>query len=112
MQKQWEDAHKLCKFILMYEPNNKTAKEFLPLIEHKLAESDNENDEDDDDEDDDEDDSSSDESDDDESGDDTSSDDNGSDEEKDKKLKHVKHEITTDDDDDVQISLKIAAHQK
>lgn len=36
MQKNWKDAHKLCKFILMYEPNNETAKEFLPLIERKL----------------------------------------------------------------------------
>ena len=60
MQKNWKDSHKLCKFILMYEPNNETAKEFLPLIETKLAitESDTSSDEsdsnDDDDDDDDE----------------------------------------------------------
>lgn len=44
MNKKWEDAHKLCSFILMYEPNNKTAKEFLPLIESKLSESSDEDD--------------------------------------------------------------------
>jgi len=58
MQKNWKDAHKLCKFILIYEPHNETAKEFLPLIETKLAitesdssenESDSESDDDDDD---------------------------------------------------------------
>lgn len=58
MQKNWKDAHKLCKFILIYEPHNQTAKEFLPLIETKLAitesdssenESDSESDDDDDD---------------------------------------------------------------
>lgn len=36
MDKKWEDAHKLCRFILMYEPNNSTAREFLPLIERKI----------------------------------------------------------------------------
>lgn len=61
MQKNWKDAHKLCKFILMYEPNNETAKEFLPLIERKLeisesdtsseeSDSDDENDDEDSDE--------------------------------------------------------------
>ena len=44
MDKKWQDAHKLCSFILMYEPNNKTAKEFLPLIESKLNESSDEDD--------------------------------------------------------------------
>ena len=36
MGKKWEDAKKLCHFILMYEPNNKTAKQFMPLIESML----------------------------------------------------------------------------
>ena len=36
MEKKWRDAYKLCGFILMYEPENPTAKEFLPLIEKKI----------------------------------------------------------------------------
>lgn len=39
MSQKWEDAHKLCEFILIYEPNNKEANEFLPLIKQKLYES-------------------------------------------------------------------------
>lgn len=36
MEKKWKDAQKLCGFILMYEPNNTIAKEFMPLIERKV----------------------------------------------------------------------------
>lgn len=39
MRKEWQDAYKLCKFILMYEPHNTEANDFLPLIEYKLSQS-------------------------------------------------------------------------
>jgi hypothetical protein len=72
MNQQWEDAHKLCTFILMYEPFDEIAKQYMPLIEYKLkddkadreTEEDDEND-DDDDEDEDDDDEDDDEEDDD-----------------------------------------------
>ena len=37
MDKNWKDALKLCGFILIYEPNNVTAKEYLPLLEKRVA---------------------------------------------------------------------------
>ena len=37
MDKNWKDALKLCGFILIYEPNNATAKEYLPLLEKRVA---------------------------------------------------------------------------
>lgn len=80
MEKQWEDAHKLCKYILMYEPHNKTAKEFLPLIEYKLQSKISGEDESDSDESDDSDDSSDDDDDDDEDSDDEEDDDDDDDE--------------------------------
>lgn len=99
MEKKWTEAHKLCTFILMYEPNNRTAKEFLPLIETKLntEESDESSEEssdsestDDDDEDSDDDDEDDD-SDDDESDSEDSTDAADNDEdEKDKKKKSKK----------------------
>ena len=57
MEKKWEDAFKLCKFILMYEPDNEIAREYLPLIEIKLnqSESESEDESSSDDEDDDDD---------------------------------------------------------
>ena len=102
MLKKWEDAHKLCKFILMYEPGNKTAKEFLPLIESKLAdteseESSDESSDDDEDEDDEEDE------------DDDESDEDGS-EEEDEKEENGKKEF--DDDDDVIVSSRIPANSQ
>lgn len=79
MQKNWKDAHKLCKFILMYEPNNATAKEFLPLIEQKLElnESDTSGEETDDDDDDDDSDEDSDSDDSDDDSDSTSDESDG-----------------------------------
>lgn len=38
MDKQWHDALKLCGFILMYEPQNTIAKEYLPILERKVEE--------------------------------------------------------------------------
>jgi hypothetical protein len=89
MQKNWKDSHKLCKFILMYEPNNETAKEFLPLIETKLAitESDTSSDESDSDDD-----------------DNNEDDDQESDEESDS-------DSDTDDSDD-QVNKKISAYSR
>lgn len=37
MQKNYPDALKLCGFILMYEPHNALAKEYLPILEQKVA---------------------------------------------------------------------------
>ena len=37
MQKNWTDALKLCGFILMYEPHHQIAKEYLPILEKKVA---------------------------------------------------------------------------
>jgi len=37
MDKNWKDALKLCGFILIYEPNNATAKEYLPLLEKRVS---------------------------------------------------------------------------
>ncbi|CAF0902757.1 unnamed protein product [Brachionus calyciflorus] len=75
MEKKWTDAQKLCKFILMYEPNNKTAKEFMPLIESKINEFDEEEDEDDESSDETEEDDNDDDSDEDEDSDDDSDED-------------------------------------
>ncbi|XP_074652785.1 uncharacterized protein LOC141907112 isoform X2 [Tubulanus polymorphus] len=36
MNEEFENAQKLCKLILVYEPDNKEANTFLPLIEEKL----------------------------------------------------------------------------
>ncbi|XP_072020758.1 uncharacterized protein [Amphiura filiformis] len=36
MDEEWEDADKLCKMVLMYEPDNAEAKQFQPLIEEML----------------------------------------------------------------------------
>ncbi|XP_067143333.1 glutamate-rich protein 2 isoform X2 [Centruroides vittatus] len=36
MSKDYKSALNYCRIILQYEPENKTAKEFLPLIEEKL----------------------------------------------------------------------------
>lgn len=83
MQKHWKDAHKLCKFILMYEPNNETAQEFLPLIETKLAITESDTSSDESDSNDDDVDEESDEESDSTDSDDTDSDD--SDDQKDKK---------------------------
>uniref|UniRef100_A0A671WPT6 Glutamate rich 2 n=1 Tax=Sparus aurata TaxID=8175 RepID=A0A671WPT6_SPAAU len=49
MDGDFQLASKLCQMILIYEPDNPEASEFLPLIQKKLSE-----DEDDDDDDDDE----------------------------------------------------------
>ena len=57
MGKKWEDAFKLCKFILMYEPDNEIAREYLPLIEMKLNQSESEDESDTDSSSDDDDDS-------------------------------------------------------
>jgi hypothetical protein len=46
MRKEWQDAYKLCKFILMFEPHNKEANDFLPLIEYKLSQSSDDEDDD------------------------------------------------------------------
>lgn len=96
MGKKWDDAHKLCRFILIYEPDNKEANEFLPLIKQKLEEK--ENDDDEEDSSDDEDESGSDDDDDDDSDDSTTST-SSSDEE-------------TDDDDDVQTPRTMANKKK
>ncbi|XP_051563230.1 glutamate-rich protein 2-like isoform X2 [Myxocyprinus asiaticus] len=78
MTKNYQLAKKLCQMILIYEPQNSEAKNFLPLIEEKLLieaeeESDNDNDESDEfdtsDDDDEEDDGSDDDDDDDKSSD-------------------------------------------
>ena len=77
MKKDWQEAHKLCRFILMYEPMNQVAVEFLPLIQHKLengddddSSSDDDQDSDDDNDDDDDDDDNEEDSDDDDDDDD------------------------------------------
>ncbi|XP_018585044.1 glutamate-rich protein 2 [Scleropages formosus] len=36
MGKDYTRAHKLCRMILIYEPENPEAKQFIPLIEEKL----------------------------------------------------------------------------
>jgi hypothetical protein len=36
MQKDYPNALKLCGFILIYEPHNALAKEYLPLLENKV----------------------------------------------------------------------------
>lgn len=36
MAKNWEDAHKLCGFILIYEPHNALAKEYMPILTRKV----------------------------------------------------------------------------
>ncbi|KAF7248344.1 Glutamate-rich protein 2 [Varanus komodoensis] len=36
MERKYSLAKKLCQMILIYEPDNPEAKQFLPLIEHKL----------------------------------------------------------------------------
>ncbi|XP_054481186.1 glutamate-rich protein 2 isoform X2 [Anoplopoma fimbria] len=63
MDRDFQLASKLCQMILIYEPDNPEASEFLPLIQRKLLEeqeakqnTDEEEEEDDDDDDDDEDD--------------------------------------------------------
>ncbi|XP_072220240.1 glutamate-rich protein 2 [Leuresthes tenuis] len=38
MDKEFEVASKLCEMILIYEPDNPEASEFLPLIQRKLLE--------------------------------------------------------------------------
>ncbi|KAK3745359.1 hypothetical protein RRG08_064683 [Elysia crispata] len=84
MKKDYKNAEKLCKMILLYEPTNPEALNFQPVIEEKLKleaeaqegdedeDEDNSEDEDDDDDDeeDEDDDSSSDDSDDDDDDDD------------------------------------------
>ena len=90
MEKKWKDAYKLCGFILMYEPENLTAKEFLPLIEKKIdliATEDSSSSNDDDEDSDTEDESTE------NSGDDSS-----------------KDEDSNDDDSDVQISGKFCSN--
>lgn len=74
MKKDYKNAEKLCKMILLYEPSNPEALKFQPVIEEKLrldaeAEADEEEEEEDDeeDEDDDADDDDNDEDDDDDS---------------------------------------------
>nr|XP_057925308.1 glutamate-rich protein 2 [Doryrhamphus excisus] len=51
--KDLQQARRLCQMILLYEPQNPEAREFLPLIQKKLLEeqhsSDSDNDEEDDD---------------------------------------------------------------
>ncbi|KAG8013935.1 Glutamate-rich protein 2, partial [Nibea albiflora] len=67
MDRNFQLASKLCQMILMYEPDNPEASEFLPLIQKKLLEeqeaeqSSEEDEEEEDDDDDDDDDSGSDE---------------------------------------------------
>ena len=89
MSKKWEDAYKLCKFILIYEPDNKEANEYMPLIREKLEESDDDEDDDDDDDSDSDSDEEDDSDDEDDTNEDTSSDESDS--------------VETDDDADVQI---------
>ncbi|CAF0941228.1 unnamed protein product [Didymodactylos carnosus] len=36
MFRRWTVAKKLCHFVLMYEPDNKEAKQFQPLIDYML----------------------------------------------------------------------------
>lgn len=86
--KHWQEAYKLCQFILMYEPDNQTANQYLPLLKENIEMS-NDSDETSDDDDDDEDD----EDDDDESDDDDEDEDSSSEEDDD------------DDDDDVEIPM-------
>lgn len=90
MKEDWQDALKLCKFILMYEPDNAEAREFLPLLEQKASEEESEDEEEDDDEDDEDDDSEdksdNDDDDDDEDEDEDEEDDEPIDEEKKKRI--------------------------
>lgn len=51
MFRQWELAKKLCKFMLMYEPNNNIAKQYAPLIEYMLTKEQSSSSSDDDDDD-------------------------------------------------------------
>ena len=104
MGKKWKDAHKLCQFILMYEPGNKTAREFMPLIESKLNSSESGDEEEDGDEEESEEETSSNESTSDSNSNSEESDESSDDKDKgenpggkDQKLKE-----DYDDDDDVE----------
>ncbi|KAK2822026.1 hypothetical protein Q5P01_022091 [Channa striata] len=69
MDREFQVASKLCQMILIYEPNNPEASEFLPLIQKNLLEEEDaeeSTDEDEDDDDDDEEDDDDDDDDDDE----------------------------------------------
>ncbi|XP_005103914.1 glutamate-rich protein 2 isoform X2 [Aplysia californica] len=82
MKKDFKVADKLCKMILLYEPENAEALKFKPLIEEKIqldAEAENEESDDDDDDDSDEDDSDDDSDDDDSSSSEDSDDDDDED---------------------------------
>ncbi|KAJ8035939.1 Glutamate-rich protein 2 [Holothuria leucospilota] len=83
MDEDYETADKLCKMIMMYEPDNSECKQFQPLIEEMLkrereAQLWGSDDSDDDDDDDDEEDDSEDEDDDDDDDDDEEGSDEGS----------------------------------
>jgi hypothetical protein len=89
--KKWDDAYKLCQFILIYEPQNPHALEYLPLLKEKVEKKDgDEEDESSDDEDTDDDDNDQDDDDSEEETDDDSDDDSD-------------EESEDDDDDDVEI---------
>uniref|UniRef100_A0A3B4WT82 Glutamate rich 2 n=1 Tax=Seriola lalandi dorsalis TaxID=1841481 RepID=A0A3B4WT82_SERLL len=47
MDKDFQLAHKLCQMILIHEPDNPEASEFLPLIHKKLLEGEKDSDDDD-----------------------------------------------------------------
>ncbi|XP_060553227.1 uncharacterized protein DDB_G0283697-like [Ruditapes philippinarum] len=73
MEEDYENAEKLCKMILIYEPENEEALNFYPLIQEKRRLEEEDDDDDDDDDEDDDDDDDDDESDD--SGEEVSDDD-------------------------------------
>ncbi|XP_026230830.1 putative uncharacterized protein YGR160W [Anabas testudineus] len=84
MDKDFQLASKLCQMILIYEPHNLDASEFLPLIRKQLQkeqeeESSEDDDDDDDDDEDDDDDDDEDDNDNDDDSEDTESDEESSD---------------------------------
>ncbi|KAL3836017.1 hypothetical protein ACJMK2_021470 [Sinanodonta woodiana] len=106
MEKDYQTAAKLCKMILIYEPDNKEALSFAPLIEEKMKldeEADvdeSEGVDDEEDEDDDEEDDEKGEEDGEDSVEDSDEDEDGDDEEEDEEEEGSDHGSQSDNDSD------------